>query len=99
MLYCDVYPTDTRDPYQAAVDRVFPVPDSPHASVVQRAIDNRAAMWRGIEHARLLLRPVYQARSPEGDPWRDVTPVDYVKARANGYETRVLYAAPEGGKS
>jgi hypothetical protein len=55
MSYRDLYPTDTRDPYQAAVDRVFPVPDTPHASVAQRAIDNRAAMWHGIEAARAIL--------------------------------------------
>lgn len=39
----------------AAVDAEYPLPDNPHASVIQRAIDNRAAMWRGIMAARKII--------------------------------------------
>ena len=30
------------------VNREYPLPDNPHASVIQRVTENRAAMWRGI---------------------------------------------------
>jgi hypothetical protein len=56
----------------AAVDAEYPVPDNPHASVIQRATDNRAAMWRGINAARKILaagaQPVVRAEVPA---WRD----------------------------
>jgi hypothetical protein len=39
----------------AAVDRECPMPDTPHLSVRLRAIDERAAMWRGIRVARKIL--------------------------------------------
>lgn len=41
--------------FQAAVDAEYPMPDNPHASVITRATDNRAAMWRGINAARKIL--------------------------------------------
>jgi hypothetical protein len=43
--------------FAAAVDAEYPLPDSPHASVIQRATDNRSAMWRGINAARAILAP------------------------------------------
>jgi hypothetical protein len=41
--------------FNAEVDREFPIPDNPHASVILRATENRAAMWRGINAARNIL--------------------------------------------
>lgn len=41
--------------FKAAVDAEYPIPDNPHASVIQRATDSRAAMWRGIIAARRIL--------------------------------------------
>jgi hypothetical protein len=46
---------DAADAFSAAVDAEYPLPDNPHASVIQRATDNRAAMWRGINAARSIL--------------------------------------------
>lgn len=46
---------DLEEKLNAAVDAEYPLPDSPHASVIQRATDNRDAMWRGIKAARRLL--------------------------------------------
>jgi hypothetical protein len=34
--------------FNEAVNREYPMPDSPHTSVIMHATDNRAAMWRGI---------------------------------------------------
>lgn len=34
---------------QAAMDQVYPIPDSPHASVIDRANNNRIAFQRGWE--------------------------------------------------
>jgi len=36
---------------------------------------------------------IYQARSPEGDPWQEVTRAQYEQAERNGYEVRTLYLA------
>lgn len=55
----------------AAVDAEYPLPDNPHASVIQRATDNRAAMWRGIVAARKILAA---APSPASKP---VAPTDW----------------------
>jgi hypothetical protein len=53
--------------FAAAVDMEYPIPDNPHASVIQRATDNRAAMWRGIKAAFeiLSLNPIRVSKSPE----------------------------------
>jgi hypothetical protein len=48
-------PSRNADAFAAAVDAEYPLPDNPHASVIQRATDNRAAMWRGINAARAIL--------------------------------------------
>lgn len=40
--------------YQTAIDSVYPVPDSPHASVMQRAHDNRIAFSFGWQMANAL---------------------------------------------
>lgn len=42
---------DERTPFDAAIDATYPIPDSPHTSVVQRAIDNRIAFRFGWEQA------------------------------------------------
>jgi hypothetical protein len=47
--------------FDAAVDAEYPIPDNPHASVILRATDNRAAMWRGIMAAQKILSA---AKSP-----------------------------------
>lgn len=47
-----IRPDDLAAAFNSAVDAEYPLPDSPHASVIQRATDNRAAMWRGINAAR-----------------------------------------------
>jgi hypothetical protein len=39
----------------AAVDAEFPIPDTPHTSVLMRNTEQRAAMWRGINAARKIL--------------------------------------------
>ncbi|MBQ5963185.1 hypothetical protein [Massilia sp. ZL223] len=38
---------------------------------------------------------ILQARSPEGDPWQNVTPEQYSAANAAGYETRMVPASPQ----
>lgn len=40
--------------YQTAIDSIYPVPDSPHASVLQRAHDNRIAFSFGWQMANAL---------------------------------------------
>jgi hypothetical protein len=60
------------DLFQVAVDAEFPMPDSPHASVVQRAVDNRAAMWRGINAARRILAPVSAQQGAAVDALREM---------------------------
>lgn len=52
--------------FAAAVDMEYPIPDNPHASVILRATDNRAAMWRGIKAAYEILSrtPIRVSESP-----------------------------------
>jgi hypothetical protein len=52
--------------FNAEVDAEYPIPDNPHASVIRRATDNRAAMWRGINAACKLLRRQSPATSAAG---------------------------------
>lgn len=61
MLVSDEYLTATAAPpapepvkqegFDAAIDAVYPIPDSPHASVLQKAMDNRIAYRWGWENA------------------------------------------------
>lgn len=37
---------------------------------------------------------ILQARSPEGDPWQEVSGEDFFKAHANGYEVSICVNAP-----
>ena len=64
----------------------------------------KAAAGEQLAAAIRSLRPatsegdlVLQARSPEGDPWAEVTREQFDKARANGYETRTLRVVAMGG--
>ena len=40
------------------------------------------------------VEPILQARSPEGDPWQEVSGEDFFKAHDNGYEVSVCVNAP-----
>lgn len=74
----------------AAVDAEYPIPDNPHASVITRATDNRAAMWRGIVAARAIFaQAVPQVIAP-------FSPVEHVTINGNQLKAALALTWPDG---
>jgi hypothetical protein len=68
LLQWDEQPTsdlaDGRALFDAAIDKAYPIPDSPHTSVMQRANDSRAAFTRGWQDCAADLARQSQAAQP-----------------------------------
>lgn len=82
--------TDITAKLNAAVDAEYPIPDNPHASVITRATDNRAAMWRGIVAARAIFeQAVPQVAAP-------FTPVEHITINGHQLKAALALAWPDG---
>lgn len=57
--YSAPVPADERALYMRAIESTYPIPDTPHQSVAERAMNNREAFGKGWEQARAAL--VHQA--------------------------------------
>jgi hypothetical protein len=81
-----------------ALEKQYPIPDSPHTSVVQNNADKRIAFQEGYETAVAdeAIHHLAQLQfSPEPGVWRACTASMYDKAPEYGYKRRVIKVISE----
>ena len=88
-------PVKACEAFKQEIDAQFPIPDSPHTSVIQRAMDNRTAFWLGWNAARRFSeRAATKAAAPADAPVMRKVCTSSDVVRKNSPDLNINGAAP-----